>query len=123
MCGIYAGVKPAWSGPPFVNGEPTLYSHQGVEEYNDFNDRLRWVDNRRILRLEPVFRNDTGVYSCSLTGVGNWTVCLNVRGKVFVEKIVCCPLEMNNFKPCTISVSLQFVRFLQLSRTVILIPI
>jgi len=88
VCCIYAGVKPSWVGPPFVNGLPTQYSHQGVEVYNDFNHRLSWFDNRRILRLEPVFRNDTGVYSCSLAGVGNWTVRLNVRGKVFVEKLV-----------------------------------
>ena len=88
MCGIYVAVKPAWSGPPFVNGAPTQYSYQGIEEYNDFNDRLSWVDNRRILRLEPVFMNDSGVYSCSLAGVGNWHVRLNVRGKVSVEKLV-----------------------------------
>jgi len=82
VCGIYNGVKPAWSGPPFVYSEPTQYSYQGVEEYNDFNDRLSWIDNRKILRLEPVFRNDTGVYSCSLAGVGNWHTRLNVRGNV-----------------------------------------
>ena len=94
MCGIYAGVKPSWIGPPFVNGAPTQYAYQGVEEYNDFNDRLSWIDNRKILRLNPVFRNDTGLYSCALARVGNWHIRLNVRGKVIDEQVSLIPSEM-----------------------------
>lgn len=82
MCGVYAGVLPGWGGPPLVNGISTQYSTQDHEEYNDFNERLSWVDNRSILRLEPVIRNDTGVYTCTMVPGGSWYVRLNVRGKV-----------------------------------------
>jgi len=79
-CGIYNSEKPGWSGPPLVNGLPTTYAYYAQEAYNTFNDRLSWAENRRILRLFPVVRNDTGVYACNRPGSDSWQVQLRVRG-------------------------------------------
>ena len=80
VCIIYNGDKPGWSGPPEVNGAPTLYAYYNTEVYNTFNDRLSWAENRRILRLSPAIRPDEGVYMCSRPGVNSSGIQLRVRG-------------------------------------------
>ena len=81
VCGVYSGVKPGWFGPPMVNGFLTQYAAQDIEEYNKFNERLSWADNRRILRLSPLIRSDAGLYGCVMVPGGYWQIQVNVRGK------------------------------------------
>jgi len=77
---------PEWSGQPITAGG-------GLTQYNwdrsslFFSSlanraRLSWAANNRDLVLSNVLREDAGRYQCTPTGVGTWTVQLNIIGIV-----------------------------------------
>jgi len=77
---------PGWMGPPVRSGGSwTLYNYDRSSSFFTSlinRDRLSWASNKKDLILSEVrIRSDEGRYQCAVTGVGWWTLQLNVRGR------------------------------------------
>ena len=75
---------PEWSGQPTTPGG-VLTSYNFDRSSSFFTSltnraRLSWATNNRDLVLSNVVREDAGRYQCTPTGVGTWTVQLNIIG-------------------------------------------
>jgi len=74
---------PAWAGQP-IHENGVLRLHNMRRDPAFFTNlvnyaRLSWADNKKILILSDVVRQDEGRYQCA--EMERWTVQLNVRGK------------------------------------------
>ena len=80
---------PEWYGQPATTlGALTLYNWDRSSTFFTSltnRGRLSWAANNKDLVLSNVVSGDSGRYQCGASGVGTWTVQLNVIGiSVFV---------------------------------------
>jgi len=73
---------PFWRGPA-PGTASTVYNWEGFQDFRVLQDRLIWADNKRDLVLRDVAKEDEGLYSCSVTGIGSWSIQLIVRGNTY----------------------------------------
>jgi len=83
-CRLATYEYPGWSGLPLTPyGGLTPYNWDRSSSFFTSltnHDRLSWAANNSDLVLSNVVRGDAGRYQCATTGVGTWTVQLNIIG-------------------------------------------
>ncbi|XP_060588055.1 uncharacterized protein LOC132743542 [Ruditapes philippinarum] len=95
---------PTWRGPPGL----LVYTLQddvseAINPVAPAASRLQYASNKKDLVLSNAYTNDSGIYRCSYTGIGDHTITLSVTAKCQTAVSVSATEGDDVTLPCTLT--------------------